>query len=76
MIVRCCVGGCDWNAEGDLTVQLLKAVEVHRQEKHLWVKPGRLHRFDPIPEEPVNSDPVIPSGRKARLREPNRITRR
>lgn len=68
MIVRCWVGGCDWHEEGPLSVPLVKAAEDHRAEKHLWVKPGRIHRFDPVPEEPVIREPVLPSGRKARLR--------
>lgn len=68
MIVRCLVGGCGWHEEGDLSVLLEKAAEDHRAEKHLWVKPGRVHRFDPIPEE--IAEPVLPSGRKAQLRRP------
>lgn len=76
MIVRCLVGGCGWHEEGDLSVLLEKAAEDHRAEKHLWVKPGRVHRFDPLPEEPVISGPVLPSGRKAQLRKPNRLTAR
>lgn len=67
MKVRCLVGGCGWEQEGDLSVVLEKAAEKHRTKSHFWVKPGRVHRieFEENKETPVE---IISSGRKAELR--------
>ncbi len=62
---KCLVGGCEFEVEGPLRAPLELEVEAHRQEKHDWVKPGRLHRLILDPSE-LPAPPPPEASRKGR----------
>ncbi len=51
MKASCAVGGCDWTAMSGDPVELAAKAEMHRRERHDWVKVGRCHRADLDPWE-------------------------
>lgn len=51
MIATCAVGGCTWSATTADPVELAAKAEMHRRERHDWVKVGRCHRAELDPWE-------------------------
>lgn len=46
MKVDCAVGGCNWNELSGSLVDLEAMAELHRRDRHDWVKRGRCHRWE------------------------------